>query len=189
MGFPRVPGLPAIDGLVKDVLDYDFGQSFRADDVSGIITRLPPRIVQAIPTRVPKVNADGNETSGVPSVLHQAPLATYLGWNVVAGGFFAGQICGFQGGSLPFAVTKAEREKTGDPRLSIEERYGTREGYVCMAERAADQLVRDRFLLADDRDRIVAEARASAVLQPASSSSAANKARGEAVCSAARRAG
>ena len=40
--------------------------------------------LQVIPTYVPRVNADGNETSGVPSVLHQAPLGTYLGWNVTA---------------------------------------------------------------------------------------------------------
>ena len=45
-----------------------------------------------------KVNADGNETSGVGSVLHQVPLGTYLGWNVTASGFFAGRGCGFAGG-------------------------------------------------------------------------------------------
>ena len=63
--------------------------------MSGVLTRMPPRIVQVIPTFVPAVDADGNETSGVPSVLHQAPLGTYLGWNVTVEGFFKGQGCGF----------------------------------------------------------------------------------------------
>jgi hypothetical protein len=181
MGFPKLPGVPAVDGLAKDLLDYDFGPEFRPNDLTGIITRLPPRIARVIPARVPRVDADGNETSGVPSPLHQAPLGTYLGWNI-AQGFFAGQVCGFQGGWVPFAITRAERQKTGDPRPSIEERYGTLEGYVCKVERAADQLVRDRFLLQDDRDRIVSEARASNVLAAAVNASPENKARGEAVC-------
>ncbi len=110
------------------------------------------------------MNADGNETAGVPSVLHQAPLGTYLGWNLTASGFFAGQGCGFTGGYIPFAKTEAERARTHDPRPSVEERYGTLEGYVCAVDRAASQAVHDRFLLQDDADRLMAEARASGVL-------------------------
>jgi len=56
----------------------------------------PPRILGTVPTYVPRVNADGNETAGVPSVQLQAPLGTYLGWNTIRSGFFAGQGCGFQ---------------------------------------------------------------------------------------------
>ena len=51
---------------------------------------------------------------------------------------------------MPFARTRAEREAAGDPRPSLEERYGTQEGYVCAVRRAADRLVRDRYLLPDD---------------------------------------
>ena len=182
MGFPRIPGLASLDGLVKPVLDYDFGSTYIANDVSGVLSLMPPRIVQALPTLVPRVNADGNETSGVPSVLHQAPLGTYLGWNLAGSGFFAGQICGFQGGYVPFAATKAERDRTGDPRWSIEERYGTLEGYVCTVTRAADQAVRERFLLASDADRFVREAGSSTVLPRAADSTPANRARGETVC-------
>ena len=88
-------------------------------------------------------------------MLHQAPLGTYLGWNITASGFFKGQICGFSGGYMPFAITRAERTKSGDPRPSLEERYGTHEGYVCAAKRAAGALVRDRFLLQADADRMI----------------------------------
>ena len=113
---------------------------------------------------MPIVDADGNETTGVPSVLHQAPLGTYLGWNRTASGFFAGRGCGFAGGYIPFARTRAQRTAANDPRPSIEERYGTMEGYVCAVERAARQAVADRFLLPPDADRLVAEARKSGVL-------------------------
>jgi hypothetical protein len=164
LGFPDIPELDFQDGLVNPVLDYDWGPSFIANDLSGVITRQPPSITQIIPTYVPKVNADGNEIAGVSSVLHQAPLGTYLGWNVTAAGFFAGQGCGFSGGYVPFARTKADRLKRKDPRPSVEERYGTLNGYVCVVERAAAQAVADRFLLQQDADRLITQAKGSGVL-------------------------
>ena len=63
---------------------------------------------------------------------YQAPLGTYLGWNLTASGFFAGRGCGFVRRLPPVRETKAERERTGDPRPSVEERYGTLEGYTCV---------------------------------------------------------
>jgi hypothetical protein len=108
----------------------------------------------------------------VASPLHQAPLGSYLGWNLTASGFFKGQICGFAGGYIPFAATRAEREKAGDPRRSVEERYGTQEGYVCTVTRAANALVRDRFLLRDDADRQIASAGKSRILPSTAESGA-----------------
>jgi Alpha/beta hydrolase domain len=131
---------------------------------------------------VPRVNADGNEVSGVASVLHQAPLGSYLGWNVTASGFFKGQICGFAGGYVPFARTRAERLAAGDPRLSLEERYGTQEGYMCVVRRAAESLVKDRFLLKADADRIVAAAATAHVLPDAAQMSAESRTLADSVC-------
>jgi hypothetical protein len=183
MGLADLPGVPWNDNILNQVLQYDFGPSFVAADVSGVMSQVPPRVVQVIPTYVPRVNADGNEAvSGVPSVLYQAPLGTYLGWNVVTSGFYAGQGCGFQGGYVPFARTRAERAQTNDPRLSVEERYGTLEGYVCTVRGAVDAAVRDRFLLADDAQRLIAEATASHVLPTAADSSAENQVVGRARC-------
>jgi hypothetical protein len=182
IGFPQVPGIPFSDDLVNVVLDYDVGPRFIYNDMSGIVTTQPPIIKQMIPTLVPRVNADGNEIAGVASVLHQAPLGTYLGWNIQASGFLKNQICGFSGGYVPFAATRAERVKAGDPRLSIEERYGTQEGYVCAARRAADGLVRDRFLLRADADRVIAEAMASHVLPAGAESSEERLATAAALC-------
>ena len=183
VGMREIPGLPFSDRLLNPMIDYDFGASFKAPDVSGVVGRMPPAIRRLIPTLVPPVNADGNETvGGVPSVLYQAPLGTYLGWNVTRSGFFAGQGCGFTGGYVPFSVTKAERLERRDPRLSVEERYGTLEGYVCTVQRAATEALHDRFLLPGDARRLVSEAEASAVLPRAAASSVENQAIGRRLC-------
>ena len=54
---------------------------------------------------------------------------------------------------------------SGDPRLSLEERYGTHEQYVARVRVAAERLVRGRYLLQDDADRLIAQAEASKVLK------------------------
>ena len=167
IGMPDIPGLPFSDRILNPLLRYDFGPGFKTADLSGVMSVVPPRIVGALPTFVPRVNQDGNETSGVPSVQLQAPLGTYLGWNTFRSGVFAGYGCGFQGGWIPFAKTRAERIAGNDPRLSIEERYGTHEAYVSAVRKAADQAVKDRFLLPDDAARYVSEAQASQVLTAA----------------------
>ena len=175
IGLPDIPGLPSIDRVLNPLVRYDFGPDFKAVDLSGRMSIVPPRVLGVVPTYVPRVNEDGNETSGIPSVLLQAPLGTYLGWNVYRSGFFAGQGCGFQGGWIPFARTKAERLATHDPRPSLEERYGTLEDYVAIVKRAADQAVRDRFLLPEDAERLVHEAETSGVLPHAARSAPRSK--------------
>jgi hypothetical protein len=91
-------------------------------------------------------------------VLNDAPLGTYLGWNVTAGPsdgtkydgrpFHAGQVCNYVGGMVPFAKTKAARLAAGDPRPSLEERYGTHAGYVAAVKKAADNAACKGYLLA-----------------------------------------
>jgi Alpha/beta hydrolase domain len=161
MGFPSgIPGIPndAPNGIVNSMNDYDFGSTFIYNDMSGVISVEPPRVKQVIPTYVVKTNADGNETAGVRSVLHQLPLGSYLGWNVTASGFFKDQICAFTGGYVPFAKTLAERLATGDPRPSIQERYTTVGNYYFAASKIAKQLIAQRFLLPDDGARITTQA-------------------------------
>lgn len=165
MGFPMIPGRPLPDGIINPLYDYDLGGSFQYNDLSGVIAIQPPPIKQVLPGLVPKVDADGNEIAGVASVLHQAPLGTYTGWNVFAEGFSKGKNCGLVGGYIPFAKTKAERLAAGDSRLSLEERYGTHEGYVAVVRSAAARMVRGRYLLQEDADRLIAEAEGSDVLK------------------------
>lgn len=167
MGFPDIPGAPSPDGLINAVPDHDFGPQFNYKDVSGIITREPPAIRGMLTTLVPKSDADGIDVSGVASVLRQAPLGTYLGWNPTATGFDKGRQCTLSGGYIPFEKTKAARLAKGDPRLSLEERYQDHAGYVAKVKAAAAQAVQDRFLLPDDAARLIAQAEASDVLREA----------------------
>jgi hypothetical protein len=179
MGFPAIPAaavgkdspwrttLPEA-GFINPVLDYDWGPEFNPSDASGVPTLVPPPIKQVIRMLVPRVNADGNELGGVPLVLNDAPLGTYLGWNVTAGGtrpFHEGQLCNYVGGMIPFAKTKAERVANGDPRLSLEERYKDHAGYVAAVRKAAANAVAQGFLLQEDADALIAQADASKVLK------------------------
>lgn len=168
MHWPDIPGAPRPDSKLNDLLDYDYGPDFDYPDLSGVITRQPPAIRGIIPSLVPRVDADGNETGGgVPSVQHLVPLGTYLGWNVLAKGYGAGADCGFAGGFIPFAITKAERLAKGDPRPSLQERYGTHVGFVDRVRAVVARRVKEGWLLPDDGARLIAEAEASKVLVPA----------------------
>jgi hypothetical protein len=165
MGFPLIPGRPLPDNLINPFFDYDFGPEFKYGDLSGVMTLRPPVIKRVLPMLVPKVDADGNETSGVPSPLHQAPLGSYLGWNVTRAGFYKGRGCGFAGGFIPFGKTKAERLATGDPRPSLEERYHDHSGYVAAVKKGIERLLSQRFLLPEDAERLIRQAGESGVLR------------------------
>jgi hypothetical protein len=164
VGFPDIPGVTLKDNFENPLIDYNWGATFDYNDVSGVVSKVPPAIKQVIPLLVPKVNADGNEISGVASVLHQAPLGTYVGWNVIPSGFFKGQMCAFTGGFIPFAMTKEERLAAQDPRPSLEERYGNQRAYVAAVRTAAEKAVRERFLLPEDAEKLIQQASASRVL-------------------------
>lgn len=164
MGWPFIQGWPAPDGMLNTLPDQDFGPQFDDRHLSGI-ARQPPAIRGMIPQRVPRVDADGNEVGGVPSVQHLVPLGTYTGWNRLKSGYGAGGNCGFVGGFIPFARTEAGRIANGDPRPSLEARYGTHDGFVARVRSVAAQQVADGWLLPEDADRIVAEAQASDVLR------------------------
>ena len=173
MGFPTIPGVPANTptGLINPLIDYDFGPGFDRVDGSGVPTIVPPVIKRALPMKAAKVDADGNELGGVPVVLRDAPLGTYTGWNITASGFYAGRLCSYAAGMIPFATTRAERLANGDPRFSLEERYKDHAGYVQAVRNAAANAVKRGFLLQMDADALVAAAEGSSVLRELDSAS------------------
>ena len=155
MGFPSgIPGIPDSifkpENFIFPIFDYDWGPSFDEFNATGVPTNEPPPIKSVIKMMVPRVDADGNEMGGVPTVQRDAPLGTYLGWNITAGPndkgfntaspqpFHAGQVCNYVGGMVPFSITVADRIAANDPRLSLQERYGTHDGYVAAVRQAAD---------------------------------------------------
>jgi hypothetical protein len=180
MGFPDLPAVlastnPDAPGLdvgggpskfVQAMMQYDWGTGLDYSENTGLHSFEPPIVRQVIKQVVPRVDADGNEIGGVPVVLLQAPLGTYLGWNITATGFHKGQVCNYQGGWIPFAKTKAERVANNDPRLSLEERYVSHGGYVAAVTAAAARTVAAGFLLQADAEALIAAAVASNVLNP-----------------------
>jgi hypothetical protein len=118
----------------------------------------PARIDNVYGARVSTVDADGNEIAGIRLPPIAVPLGTHTGWNVYRAQ--PGELADRDGSFVAFARTRAEREKTGDPRLSLEERYGSREAYVAKVKAEAEALVAERLLLAADAAAYVEAAKA-----------------------------
>jgi hypothetical protein len=163
-GFPNIPKYPFQGDQINFAELFDFGRDIDLRDQTGIVTIQPPIIDRVLPTYAVKVNSDGNEFAGVKSVLLQAPLATYTGWNTFAAGIYKGQQCALTASSFPFQETRAERIAAQDPRPSIEERYGTHQGYVCVVTNAANKSVKKRFLRESAATTLIAQAQAGNVL-------------------------
>jgi hypothetical protein len=64
-----------------------------------------------------------------------------------------------RGSWIPFPMTKADREKTGDPRLSREERYEDAADFLSRTREAAEALVERGYLLPGEVDEAVEKAR------------------------------
>ena len=145
--FPKIPGI-SFPTIMHLAYPENFGPQFRS---KGIPTQEPPEIGKPYPLMVPQVDADGNDIAGVHMPEVAVPLATYTGWNLRAPEIGAPeQLATQQGSFIPFAKTKAERLKTGDPRLSIEERYANKADYLHKFEAAAKDLAAQHFLLPQD---------------------------------------
>jgi hypothetical protein len=157
-GFPHIPGV-TYTGFKSTRYLLNYGPNFYA---TGIPTINPPTFTPPYqdnpangpiyPSFVPKTDADGNDVAGVRLPEVQVPLATYTGWAVRA----APQNddgCEGSGQYIPFPKTKADRVASGDPRMSIEERYGNIETYSTRMQAAIDNLVRSGYLLPFDAER------------------------------------
>ena len=138
----------------------------------GILDVNPPDFSGPVyPSLVSKVDADGNDIAGIRLPPVAAPIATTTGWGlrsaVFGGGPAGGNMdgCESSGQWIPFTATRAQRELAGDPRLSLEERYGDHAGYVKAVAKAARKREKHRFLLEEDVQRYIDAAQASSVLQ------------------------
>lgn len=155
-GFPAIPGV-RYSGLYNRQLFLDYGPSMQR----GRLNIHPPRQngKDAYVVLVPKVDSDGNDVAGIRLPAVQAPLGTYTGWNLRPRGLAEDELSGLLGSYIPFRKTAAERRKNADPRLSLEERYKDRAEYIQQVSRAARILVEQRYLLAEDAERIIKEAK------------------------------
>jgi Alpha/beta hydrolase domain len=155
-GFPRIPGV-VYNGTHHTGDLWDFGPGFD----KGFISVLPPKLVGTpYPVFVPKADADGNDIAGIRMPEVEVPVATFTGWALRADGLDG---CDASGQKLDFAKTKAARLASGDPRLSLEERYADHAAYVERVSRSAQALKAARFLLEEDAQAYVAAAQAASV--------------------------
>jgi len=154
-GFPNIPGV-SYSGFKTTRYLLNYGPNFYT---TGIPTINPPEITPPYqdnpangpiyPSFVPKTDADGNDIAGIRLPEVQVPLATYTGWALRAAPHNTDG-CEGSGQFIPFPKTKADRLESGDPRLSIQERYGDFENYSSLVENAINALVRSGFLLPFD---------------------------------------
>jgi len=116
--------------------------------------------VVRLPHLVPQVGRDGNDLAGIRDPEIAVPLATTTGWNFRDPSVGNPQdIYQLVGSYLPFAPTKSARHANDDPRLSLEERYRGIEDYLERIRSSAMDLIRRRYLLAEDLDSIVERAK------------------------------
>lgn len=117
------------------------------------LTANPPKILGYFKVYLPRLDADGMMVGGVRLPAIAVPKATYTGWNPHVVGDGPTTLCNLVGGAVPFAQSREERLKSGDPRPSIEERYPSHSAYVKQVDKVAQELVRERLMLPEDLAR------------------------------------
>jgi hypothetical protein len=145
--FPLVPGAKPPEAMYVP-LRLDFGPRFKDQGIADVV---PPRVGPAYHTLVPAVDADGNDIAGIRLPDIAVPVATYTGWNLRSEPIgAAGALGRWNGSYMTFPLTADDRAKSGDPRLSIMERYPSREVYLARYLEVAINLRDERFLLDED---------------------------------------
>jgi hypothetical protein len=165
VNFPRIPatnyaGWPSLSAVAFSPLTMS-----RNGPLDFSVVPYQPLPGPEYTVQVPQVDADGNDIAGIRLPFLTAPIGTYTGWAVLRPGAGDPDICGQLGQFIPLANTAAERIAAGDPRLSLQERYGNHQGFVGAVKFAAVDLVNLRFLLQEDANRIALSAFYSNVLQ------------------------
>jgi Alpha/beta hydrolase domain len=155
-GWPVIPG-GRLPPSPMTTYRLDFGPEWSR----GIVTIEPPAIGKPFIGRVPAVDDAGNDRAGIRLPEVAVPLATQTGWNyrdpsIGAPDRLASEI----GAYFALPRTREDRERTGDSRRSIAERYASRADYLSRIEAAAKRLVDQRYLLADDVRGVVERAAA-----------------------------
>jgi len=173
--FPAIPAntyggvnRPAVKflALSNPLHTLDFGKDYHSTDVSGILNGELPKVGTArYGNLVPQVDEDGNDLGGIRNVFIQVPIGTYTGWNLFNSRLYEDGVCTLAGSFIPFASTIQERQSTGDPRKSLEERYPNKDAYVAEVKKAAESLVKQRYLLPEDAATLIKQAEDNGIRQ------------------------
>jgi hypothetical protein len=154
-GFPALPGMRYPE-VFQEPSALDLGPEFVT---KGIIAREPPRRLGKYVVKVPRNGPDGNDLGTLLPAEVAVPVATFTGWNLRRRDVGAeDQLVSLAGSYLAFPRTKAAAKASGDPRPSLEERYGSFAAYKRALAQQCDEMIRKRYLLAEDAERILAAA-------------------------------
>jgi hypothetical protein len=154
-GFPSLPGVRYPE-VIHQPSFCDFGPEFLT---KGIITQEPPRQLGKYTVKVPRSDADGNDLGTLLPAEVAVPLATHTGWNLRHRDVGAeDQQVSLAGSYFPFSRTREEAKRTGDPRKSLEDRYGTFDNFKLLLTAHCRRMVKERYLLEEDVARIVTAA-------------------------------
>ena len=156
--FSELPGVP-VPPVVTRAMRLDYGPEAHLSRT----TTLPAIQGEEYPALVSDVNDDRNEVGGIRLPDLTVPVASYTGWNlrhpdIGNTDLVIGITGGLAGWTLPFPKTQADRDSSGDPRMSIEERYESKEDYLGQVREAAEALVSERLLLAEDVEPVLERA-------------------------------
>jgi hypothetical protein len=157
-GFPVVEAI-AYNGLLNGSGDRDFGPQVSGN--AGIITNISPPVLSGHQLLVPKVDAVGNDASGIRHPLVDVATATLTGWSLRRPEFTDGDLCDNAGMMVPLHRTLAARTLAGDFRPSLEELYTNQAGYVAKVTASGQKLAAAGFLLQADVDAAVQTASAT----------------------------
>jgi len=160
--YPQIPNVSF--PTVYDTYELlNFGPQFSS--LGGILTNQPPLNGPSYTILVPKTDQDGIDLAGVHQIDSRVPVGTSNGWNVRTPTHRGPNLCVLTGSYFPFSTTAAERMLRGDPRRSLEERYGDHAGFVKAVKFAAVDLINQRFLLQEDANQVAIAAFVSSVLR------------------------
>ncbi len=153
--FAQLPGVK-VPAQTTRAIRLDYGPETHL----GRATKLPADEGEEFPALVADLDESFNERGGIRLPDLSVPVATYTGWNlrdesIGNPGLFIGITGGLAGWTHPLPATQADRESTGDPRASIEERYASRDDYLEQVTKAANDLVAEGYLLEEDIPEVV----------------------------------
>ena len=145
-GFPKIPGV-RFPMVIQQPSYNDYGPDFLTKKIIGIE---PPKVIGDYKVLVPRSDADGNDVGTLLPPEVAVPLGTYTGWNLRRKEFGAdGALTSLQGSFIPFSV-KAQKD---DPRSPISKRYEDVKVYKLHLDDVCANMVKERYLLAEDRPR------------------------------------
>jgi len=121
----------------------------------------PPLRIGSYGVRVPAYGDDNNERGCLLLPTIAEPVATLTSWNLRSREIGAeSELLSLAGGYIPLPATREAREHTGDPRLSLSERYANFDDYLAKYQSHVSRLIDDRYVLEEDRLRLEQLARA-----------------------------